>query len=91
LQKIDAALDRSLARFVLVLDDFDDENRYYTGLRFRIYSSGGNRLGGGGRYDALYRTFGADVAAVGFTLTLDQLEAMESAEAPQLRVAGGSR
>src|SRR5437868_1605755 len=47
---------------------------YYTGLTFKIYSSGlGAALGRGGRYDQLLAKFGNSEPAVGFSLCLDWL------------------
>jgi histidyl-tRNA synthetase len=46
---------------------------YYTGLIFQLYS-GGERVGGGGRYDALIPAMGGgDVPAAGFALYVDSL------------------
>lgn len=47
---------------------------YYDGLVFRVYLRG-NALpvAQGGRYDRLFRTLGAPVSAVGFSLGLDRL------------------
>lgn len=63
------------ATFELHLDDLDEDPGYYSGIRFRIFTDV-RRLpaGHGGRYDELYRRFGADVSAVGFTLSVDYLE-----------------
>ena len=57
------------------IDDVDDTPGYYTGLRFRAYD-GNSRLvvAQGGRYDTLYGRFGTATPAVGFTLTLDDLD-----------------
>jgi ATP phosphoribosyltransferase regulatory subunit len=57
------------------IDDVDDAPGYYTGLRFRAYD-GDSRLvvAQGGRYDTLYGSFGTATPAVGFTLTLDDLD-----------------
>jgi ATP phosphoribosyltransferase regulatory subunit HisZ len=52
----------------------DDDASYYTGLCFRVYVAGRRTpVAQGGRYDTLYALFGADVPAVGFTFTLDDL------------------
>ena len=61
----------------------EEDSGYYTGLRFWVY--GGDRrapLAQGGRYDSLYRRFGADAPAVGFTFNVDstQLSALRSQE-----------
>lgn len=46
---------------------------YYTGVIFQIYT-GGRKIGGGGRYDALIPLVGGgDVPASGFALYLDQI------------------
>lgn len=46
---------------------------YYTGLMFQLYI-GGEKVGGGGRYDALISAMGGgDVPASGFALYLDRL------------------
>jgi len=46
---------------------------YYDGFLFRAYAAGGARaIGSGGRYDSLFRSLGADLPAVGFSLSLDQ-------------------
>ena len=64
------------ATIVLAIDDVDEEPGYYTGVRFRIFEPKSRlRVAQGGRYDALYPRFGADVSAVGFTLTVDYLDA----------------
>ncbi|HEX7152385.1 MAG TPA: ATP phosphoribosyltransferase regulatory subunit [Thermoanaerobaculia bacterium] len=74
LQRIGSALDPK--RFVLHLDDVDATSGYYTGLRFRVYGRDSRtRLAEGGRYDTLYERFGTRAAAVGFTFTIDDLEA----------------
>jgi ATP phosphoribosyltransferase regulatory subunit len=50
--------------------------RYYDGLVFRAWAGrGGEPFGGGGRYDGLFRTLGAELPAVGFSLSLDHLVA----------------
>jgi histidyl-tRNA synthetase len=46
---------------------------YYTGIIFQFFI-GGERVGGGGRYDALISSMGGgDIPASGFALYLDQL------------------
>ncbi len=61
--------------FALHLDDIDITSGYYTGLRFRLYSSETRRcIAQGGRYDSLYQRFGAPAAAIGFTFTIDDLD-----------------
>jgi ATP phosphoribosyltransferase regulatory subunit len=52
------------------------ERAYYDGIVFRAHAgTAGLGVGGGGRYDRLFRTLGAPVAAVGFSLGLDRLTA----------------
>lgn len=47
---------------------------YYDGLVFRAYlGASALPVGGGGRYDRLFRALGAEVPAVGFSLGLDRL------------------
>ncbi|MEO5731943.1 MAG: ATP phosphoribosyltransferase regulatory subunit, partial [Byssovorax sp.] len=59
-----------------------DFRPYYDGLVMRAYLPGRARpVASGGRYDALFRKLGAEVAAVGFSLRLDAL-----AELPTLEV-----
>lgn len=63
---------------VVVTFDREDAGGYYTGLRFRVYAAGATSpVAKGGRYDELYACFGADAAAVGFTLNVDALEALQ--------------
>ncbi len=51
-----------------------DFRPYYDGLVMRAYLPGRARpVASGGRYDALFRKLGAEVAAVGFSLRLDAL------------------
>lgn len=51
-----------------------DFRSYYDGLVMRAYLPGRARpVASGGRYDALFRTLGAEVAAVGFSIRLDAL------------------
>ncbi len=50
------------------------ERPYYDGLVFRAYvGATALPVGGGGRYDRLFRSLGAEVPAVGFSLGLDRL------------------
>lgn len=75
-ERLESALSDAGSRLVVVFDP-DDARGYYSGIRFRIYSTGSNTLvARGGRYDSLYAKFGADVPAVGFTLSVDALEGM---------------
>ncbi|HEX4954170.1 MAG TPA: ATP phosphoribosyltransferase regulatory subunit [Thermoanaerobaculia bacterium] len=47
---------------------------YYDGVVFRAFAAGrAQPVGGGGRYDTLFRRLGASLPAVGFTLGLDGL------------------
>ncbi len=50
---------------------------YYTGILFEIFSEKlGFPIGSGGRYDQLLQKFGTDLPAVGFSFTLERLEAV---------------
>lgn len=63
------------AECVLHLDDVDPVRGYYTGLRFRAYDSRTRAvIAQGGRYDSLYGRFGTAAAAIGFTITIDDLD-----------------
>ncbi|NOY78842.1 MAG: ATP phosphoribosyltransferase regulatory subunit [Calditrichaeota bacterium] len=69
--------DENLLQFVT----FDLGNlkgmRYYTGILFEIFTQNlGFPIGSGGRYDQLLQKFGADLPAVGFSFTLERLEAV---------------
>ena len=61
------------------------ERPYYDGLVFRAYVGAVGAMalpvGGGGRYDRLFRSLGAEVPAVGFSLGLDRLPQPEEAGA----------
>ncbi len=47
---------------------------YYDGVVFRAFApDAALPLGGGGRYDRLFRALGADMPAVGFSLSVDRL------------------
>lgn len=49
---------------------------YYDGIVFRAYGQDSAQpLGAGGRYDGLFRALGADLPAVGFSLSVDRLAA----------------
>jgi ATP phosphoribosyltransferase regulatory subunit len=75
------------ARFVLHLDDVEPDAGYYSGLRFRVFAADRRTLiAQGGRYDTLYGHFGIDAPAIGFTFTIDELEA-----APLARRTAGQR
>ncbi len=50
---------------------------YYTGTIFKVYVPGlGFEIGGGGRYDNLFKNFGCDFPSVGFSFSLERLMAM---------------
>ncbi len=52
----------------------EGERSYYDGLVFHAYAGpGAIPVGGGGRYDRLFRALGAEVPAVGFSLSLERL------------------
>lgn len=75
-ERLGVVVAESGARLVVVFDP-DDARGYYSGIRFRIYPAGSNApVARGGRYDSLYSKFGADVPAVGFTLSVDALEVL---------------
>jgi histidyl-tRNA synthetase len=82
LPEVRAPLDDFLGT-VAVLDDLGMKYRidvasgagfeYYTGVIFQIFA-GGEKVGGGGRYDALIPSMGGkDVPASGFALYIDRL------------------
>ena len=51
-----------------------DEMEYYTGCMFTFFSpSHSGELGKGGRYDGLLKEYGADMPAVGFSLSTDRI------------------
>ena len=51
-----------------------DTTPYYDGIMFRAYADGTALTAGrGGRYDRLFRRLGADLAAVGFSVSPDRL------------------
>lgn len=78
------AIERALrsceeAEFLATPDDIDEAGGYYSGLRFRLFTPQSRVLvAQGGRYDGLYRRFGTDTPATGFTLTVDHLDAERS-------------
>lgn len=52
----------------------EGERPYYDGLLFRAYAGrAAVPVGGGGRYDRLFRALGAEVPAVGFSVSLERL------------------
>ncbi len=62
------------------LDHQTGTRAYYDGLVFRVFAGrGAEPVGAGGRYDRLFRDLGGDVAACGFSLSLDRLTAREVA------------
>jgi len=80
--EIGAPLDDFL-KTINVLDELDvkyqiniasgAEFEYYTGMIFQLYA-GKEKIGGGGRYDALVRSMGGgDIPASGFALYIDRL------------------
>jgi ATP phosphoribosyltransferase regulatory subunit len=79
-----ARLSIDLAEFALqsrdprLLEAAGAGRAYYDGLVFRAYAgSSGVPVGGGGRYDRLFRALGAEVPAVGFSIGLDRLLQVE--------------
>ncbi len=52
---------------------------YYDGLVFRAFvGAAAEPVGGGGRYDSLFKRLGADVTASGFSISLDRLLGRDS-------------
>jgi ATP phosphoribosyltransferase regulatory subunit len=69
----------SEGEFLATPDDIDESGGYYSGIRFRLFTPRSRVLvAQGGRYDGLYRRFGSDTPAIGFTLTVDHLDAERS-------------
>jgi ATP phosphoribosyltransferase regulatory subunit len=59
----------------------DGDRPYYDGLVFHAYAGAAALpVGGGGRYDRLFRALGAEVPAVGFSLSLERL--LEASPSP---------
>ena len=57
----------------LDLAEFSDRS-YYDGLVFRAFAGpSALPVGGGGRYDRMFRALGAEVAAAGFSVSVDRL------------------
>lgn len=53
---------------------------YYDGLVFRAFAgAAAEPIGGGGRYDRLWKRLGVEVAAAGFSVSLDRLVGREDA------------
>lgn len=58
-----------------VVRSYDEPSGYYTGLRFWVYGADRRTvIARGGRYDTLYGRFGISAPAIGFTLTVDEVE-----------------
>jgi ATP phosphoribosyltransferase regulatory subunit len=73
LQQLAATLAPHAGRLVFDLTEID-EMEYYTGIMFTLLSPARRSpLGTGGRYDTLFRAFGGDSPAVGFSLTMDSI------------------
>ncbi|HYN21642.1 MAG TPA: ATP phosphoribosyltransferase regulatory subunit, partial [Thermoanaerobaculia bacterium] len=52
----------------------EGDRSYYDGLVFRAYAgASASPVGGGGRYDRLFRALGAEAPAVGFSVSVDRL------------------
>ncbi|MDH3252816.1 MAG: ATP phosphoribosyltransferase regulatory subunit [Ignavibacteria bacterium] len=72
---------QQLAQHIPLSDDrivFDltesDEMEYYTGVMFKLFVPRlRHEIGGGGRYDSLLSEFGAQMPAVGFSLSVDSI------------------
>ncbi len=62
---------------------------YYTGICFQFLSPGGDKIGGGGRYDDLIPLMGGpDLPSCGFALYIDQIaEMLADAGSQQPRIA----
>lgn len=61
------------------------EGAYYDGVVFRAYAGrAAQPVGGGGRYDRLFRRLGAEVWAAGFSLGLDRLSNGHRGASPRL-------
>jgi ATP phosphoribosyltransferase regulatory subunit len=68
----------SLDPRLTLAEEAEGERPYYDGLVFHAYGGpAALPVGGGGRYDRLFRVLGAEVPAVGFSLSLERL--LESA------------
>jgi ATP phosphoribosyltransferase regulatory subunit len=66
----------------------EGERPYYDGLVFHAYAGpAALPVGGGGRYDRLFRALGAELPAVGFSLSLERL--LESGVSPSPGEGGG--
>jgi ATP phosphoribosyltransferase regulatory subunit len=73
LQQVAAGLSARAERLIFDLTEID-EMEYYTGVMFTLLSPARRSpLGTGGRYDSLLRSFGNDLPAVGFSLSMDSV------------------
>lgn len=64
-----------------VLDRGVGKRSYYDGIIFRAFAGrAAEPVGGGGRYDRLFRNLGAEVNACGFSLSLDLLSGRPGTE-----------
>ena len=60
----------------------EGERPYYDGVVFHAYAGPASLpVGGGGRYDRLFRSLGAEVPAVGFAISLERLLEAKAGEA----------
>jgi len=57
--------------------------RYHTGMLFAAYTSAGDVIARGGRYDAIGKAFGRDRPATGFSGDLIELTRLAAAQQPQ--------
>lgn len=84
--KLEPELERD-PRFVLYAESHEENAGYYTGVRFWVYGNDRrNPIAQGGRYDALYRRFGHDAPAIGFTFTIDEIREMAAPDAVDANV-----
>ncbi|HEV7786243.1 MAG TPA: ATP phosphoribosyltransferase regulatory subunit [Thermoanaerobaculia bacterium] len=61
----------------------EGERPYYDGVVFHAYAGpAALPVGGGGRYDRLFHSLGAEVSAVGFAISLERLLEAKAGEAP---------
>ncbi|MFY9822004.1 MAG: ATP phosphoribosyltransferase regulatory subunit, partial [Thermoanaerobaculia bacterium] len=64
----------------------EGERPYYDGVVFHAYAGpAALPVGGGGRYDRLFRSLGAEVPAVGFAISLERLLEATSATSGEAR------
>lgn len=65
------------------------DRSYYDGILFRAYCAGGAQpVGSGGRYDRLFGSLGANVEAVGFSLSMERVLAEPSGRSEQASLCG---